>query len=152
MFLLDVEVDVLHLKVLSVRVDQIVHRVSLQVLLNQDCGVLSQILEEQKQFTRVNIGVLEPEEDLFRLSNVQQLPASIQVEHFVLCHVVWVVLWPSREEHFSGFVDSALAEETLDLLLVSDLAHDIDLGLDGVLRLLRVIGQQDDFTLGGIDV
>ena len=48
------------------------------------------------------------------------------MEHFVLRHVIRIVLGSSGKEDFSRFIDAALTKETLDLLFVSDLAHDVD--------------------------
>ena len=94
---------------LSVRVNQVVDWVCLQVVLDEHLGV-GQVLEKKQQFTWVNICVLEPLLDLFGPACVQQLPSRVQVEHLELLHVIRVRFRTSCKEYFPCLVNAALAE------------------------------------------
>ena len=100
--------------------------------------VFLNVVEEDNELTRVDVGHLEEVEDLLGLTIVEHLPASVQVELFLFLEEAICVLGCLCDEDLLSFFNTALTEKYLNLLFGINLLQNKHLGLRQVFSLFRV--------------
>ena len=140
---------VLDLLSLAIYINQIVHRLRLQMFLYQLIRV-SEVFKKKQKLTWVNICWLKPLYDFFWLPRIEQLPSCIQMESLQLLQVVAVRFRTSCYKHLLCFFYTSLLKQAFNLFLIGDFSHCIYLRLDRVFGLFRVVCQKNDLIINRV--